>query len=426
MKILLYGINYAPELTGIGKYSGEMAEWFAAQGHEVRVITAPPYYPHWQVAEGFKAYAYRKEFINDVTVLRCPLYIPQKLTTLKRLLHLCSFALSSLPVVLAQWRWQADVIIGIEPTFFCTPASLLLAKASGAKSILHIQDYELDAMLGLGMGKQGRFASLAQWVECFVMRRFSAISSISVSMLRRARVKMNVAEPSATEVAIPKMILFPNWVDIDFVTPAAVEDIFRQKWQISESTKVVLYSGNMGKKQGLELVLEVAECFLQPDDEIGEVVFIFVGTGAAEFDLKQYSDTKGLHNVQFFPLQAYSDLPALMALADVHLVVQKKGVADAVLPSKLTTILSAGGQALITAEAETELGVLCANYPGIATCVEPENFTEFLKALTELLLQVDIKNRVVNQCARDYAEQHLAKEQVLKQFEEDLNKLCVI
>ncbi len=57
MKILVYGINYSPELTGIGKYTGEMVEWLAAQGHEVRVITAPPYYPQWQVGENYSALA---------------------------------------------------------------------------------------------------------------------------------------------------------------------------------------------------------------------------------------------------------------------------------------------------------------------------------------------------------------------------------
>lgn len=55
MKILVYGINYSPELTGIGKYTGEMVEWLAAQGHEVRVISAPPYYPQWQVGENYSA-----------------------------------------------------------------------------------------------------------------------------------------------------------------------------------------------------------------------------------------------------------------------------------------------------------------------------------------------------------------------------------
>lgn len=61
MKILVYGINYSPELTGIGKYTGEMVEWLAAQGHEVRVITAPPYYPQWQVGENYSARRYKRE-----------------------------------------------------------------------------------------------------------------------------------------------------------------------------------------------------------------------------------------------------------------------------------------------------------------------------------------------------------------------------
>lgn len=61
MKILVYGINYSPELTGIGKYTGEMVEWLAAQGHEVRVITAPPYYPQWQVGENYSAWRYKRK-----------------------------------------------------------------------------------------------------------------------------------------------------------------------------------------------------------------------------------------------------------------------------------------------------------------------------------------------------------------------------
>lgn len=55
MRILVYGINYSPELTGIGKYTGEMVEWMAGQGHEVRVVTAPPYYPQWQVGEHYSS-----------------------------------------------------------------------------------------------------------------------------------------------------------------------------------------------------------------------------------------------------------------------------------------------------------------------------------------------------------------------------------
>ena len=94
MKILVYGINYSPELTGIGKYTGEMVEWMARKGHDVRVITAPPYYPQWKVNGRYSCWRYRREE-GDAIVWRCPLYVPEQPSTLKRLLHLGSFALSS-------------------------------------------------------------------------------------------------------------------------------------------------------------------------------------------------------------------------------------------------------------------------------------------------------------------------------------------
>ena len=137
MKILVYGINYSPELTGIGKYTGEMVEWLAAQGHEVRVITAPPYYPQWQVGENYSAWRYKREE-GAATVWRCPLYVPKQPSTLKRLLHLSSFAVSSFFPLMAQRRWKPDRIIGVVPTLFCTPGMRLLAKLSGARTVLHL------------------------------------------------------------------------------------------------------------------------------------------------------------------------------------------------------------------------------------------------------------------------------------------------
>ena len=85
MKLLVYGINFAPELTGIGKYTGEMAQWLAAAGHEVRVITAPPYYPAWKVGAGYSGRWWRREAWQGVDVWRCPLWVPQRPGGAKRL-----------------------------------------------------------------------------------------------------------------------------------------------------------------------------------------------------------------------------------------------------------------------------------------------------------------------------------------------------
>lgn len=404
MKILLYGLNYAPEMTGIGKYSGEMCEWLADNGHEVRVICAPPYYPEWRVGKPYRSGRYRTEQRNNVTVFRCPLFVPSKPKTLSRLLHLLSFGLSSLPVLFRQWSWKPDVVICIQPTFFCVPATLLFCKLRHTKSLLHIQDYELDAMLGLGLGKSGVIAQFAGQIESWFMRCFDEISTISYSMLQKAKDKSSQAE---------KVFFFPNWVDTAFLRPDVDPDLFRKRWRISESTRVILYSGNMGKKQGLEIVLQAAEQLSQ----VPELLFLMIGTGAAQEELVELAKQLQLDRLKFYPLQPYEDLPALMALADIHLVIQKKGAADAVLPSKLTTILAVGGQCIITAETHTELGLLCREYPGIARCIEPENADALAAALSEMLLNLPLKTPgVYNEIAHQFAQDNLKKDQILSRL----------
>lgn len=405
MRILVYGINYSPELTGIGKYTGEMVEWMARQGHDVRVITAPPYYPEWKVGEPYSAWRWRREE-GAATVWRCPLYVPKTPTTLKRLFHLGSFALSSFFPLMAQRRWKPDRIIGVVPTLFCTPGMRLLAKLSGARTVLHIQDYEVDAMLGLGMagkGKGGRVARLASAFERSGLHNVDNVSTISRSMMNKAQEKGVPAE---------RVIFFPNWSEVARfrdVTDADASTL-RQQLALPADKKIILYSGNIGEKQGLESVIEAADRLRdQP------WLFVIVGQGGGKARLEKMARERGLSNVIFHPLQPYDALPALLKLADCHLVIQKRGAADAVLPSKLTNILAVGGNAVITAERHTELGQLCDTCPGIAVCVEPESVDALIDGIGQALLMPKF-----NTVAREYAERTLEKENVLSQFIADI------
>ena len=406
MKFYLYSINYSPELTGVGKYNGEFVSALVERGVDVSVVTAAPYYPEWCCHKGYSN-EWSTTVSDGVSVLRNPLYIPSKLTTLKRLVHLVSFASSSFVTLIRLVRSKPDVLLLVQPTLFCAPGALLFCKLSGAKAVMHVQDFEVDAMFGLGMGKFDLFAAIASKIEYFLLSRFDSVSTISLSMMEKLRSK---------GVAESKIAFFPNWADVRTITPCVDGAAQREAWGFSDNEKIVLYAGNIGEKQGLELLLEAATRY----QSTPSVRFVIVGAGAYVDTLKEIAEGLGLDNVLFKPLQPWSDVPAMLSMADVHVVIQRKGVADAVLPSKLTNILSVGGRAVVTAEEETELGRLARTYPGIFTCVEPESINDFCEGLDKELA----KPRGANMVAREYAEQHLDKEVIIDRFVDDLNGLA--
>jgi colanic acid biosynthesis glycosyl transferase WcaI len=403
VKILLHGINYSPELTGIGKYSGEMSSWLAAQGHQVRVVTAFPYYPDWRLHPDAKGPFYRREQVDGVSVLRCPLYVPARPNAWRRVLHLVSFALSSFPALLWQSRFKPDVLVLVAPTLFCVPGAWLFSRLTGARSVLHVQDFEVDALFGLGMGGQaGVLKRMALALERRLLGCFDRVSTISSGMVQRALAKGVLPE---------RVRFFPNWSEVSRFQGVSRSAELLARLGVDPAQKVLLYAGNMGEKQGLEVVLQAAERWKDRTD----LVFLLVGEGAGKARMVQMAADMGLRNVVFAPLQAYEDLPVLLASADVHLVVQKRGVADAVLPSKLTNILAAGGNAVITADAGTTLAALCDEFQGLAVLSEPESVDALLQGMDAALSMLS-----PNPVASRYAQEFLDKDRILSRFVDEV------
>ncbi len=428
MKILIHGINYSPELTGIGKYSGEMAEWLVARGHEVRVVTAPPYYPEWRVADGYSAWCYRREITSastptptatpspqpspargeGVEVYRCPLWVPARPSGLKRILHLASFALSSLPVMLRQIFWKPDVVWVVAPALFCAPQAWLVARLCGAKSWLHIQDFEVDAAFDLGLLKGAWLKRMVLGAERWLMRRFDVVSTISERMIERLQAK---------GVDEGRLVLFPNWVDVSMFKPSAdglppfarndgEVNHYRALLGIAPDAVVALYSGNMGAKQGLEVLAQAAKLCAEP------VCFVFCGNGVGRADLVERCQS--LENVQFIDLQPAQRLPDLLAMADIHLLPQRADAADLVMPSKLTGMLASGRPVVATALAGTALAQVVQGL-----LVPPDDPQAMADAIMALAANAGWRARL-GAAGRVYAAQHMDSKAVLAAFEEQL------
>ncbi len=405
MRILVFGINYAPDLTGIGKYTGEMCAHLAAQGHQVTVVTAHPYYPQWELAEGYPKYFWKKEIMDRVTVERCPIYIPENPSALRKVLHEISFLGAIFPVWLKLlFQKKYDYVFCINPPFHLTIYPLLYKWLRNSKLISHVQDLQVDVVNDLDLIRNGTMINLMFAFEKFYLKQSDFVSTISLGMERKIASKGIKPE---------NQWLFPNWVDSGFITPLPKEESLRERFGLNYTDKVILYSGNMGEKQGLEYILEVAQLFKLRKD----VQFVIVGNGGAKKRLEEAAIEMELANVRFFPLQPYEDLSRLLAVADVHLVLQKLEASDLVMPSKLTGILAAGGLALITAVEGTSLYDVVHEYE-MGVLIEPGSVEELYKGIVACLESGDAERIKSN--AREYALNHLAKDTVLGSFEQQL------
>ena len=406
MRILIYGLNYAPELTGVGKYTGEMAAWLASRGHDVRVVTAPPYYPAWRVDERYRRSLYRVEQLagrSGPKVYRCPLWVPAQPRGVNRMLHLISFALSSIPVMAWQTLWKPEVVFTVEPTFFAAPVALLSAAMSGAASWLHVQDLEVDAAFELGLlPADGTMHALAKGLEGFFTNCFSRVSSISTKMVER------ITEKGPTRSGV---VLFPNWGDVETVRPAlpGAENSFREDLGLKDKI-VLLYSGNMGAKQGLDVLAPLTASFKGDP----RVHFLLCGDGVFRAQLEGLVGHRS--NVTMLPLQPADRLNDLLNAADIHLLPQRRGAADLVMPSKLNGILASGRPVLATADPGTQVANVV---DGCGLVVPAEDASALCAAAVRLVENPDLRASL-GLAAREYAVKYLSKERVLRRFEQDI------
>jgi colanic acid biosynthesis glycosyl transferase WcaI len=410
-KFLLISYNFHPELTGIGKYNGEMIHWLAEAGYDCTVLTAYPYYPHWRVQEPYykKRFKYSseiQEFISGgrITVHRCPMYVPANPSGLKRILLDFTFLISvffKLSSLLLNNSF--DTVFVVAPSFHFGLLGVLCKKIKRAKFIYHIQDMQIEAARDLHMIKSETIIKILFKIERYIFNQADIISTISESMVLKLADK-----------ADKKIILIPNWIDDKLFFPLMNRDDLKTDFGFEKTDIIVMYSGAIGEKQGLEAIVQAAKCY----QDYNKVKFVICGSGPYKKKLEEFSRKSELSNIIFMPLQPLDKFNAFLNCADVHLVIQKADASDLVMPSKLATILAIGGLALITANEGSGLYSLVKNHM-IGVLIEAENQLALNKGIQEAISQSNVKT---TEKARLYAENYLSIEHIMNKLENVLIK----
>lgn len=398
MKVALFSLNYAPELTGIGFYSGELAQQLAYKGHDVNVVCSYPFYPEWRRQDSHAQTGWSTQNENGVQVARCPCYIPRRASGLKRILHYLSFAAAALPPALRFARKERpDIVMLVAPALLAAIPALLAARLSGAQSWLHIQDFEVEAGFATGhMNSNSLIGRMALWVERKLLARFDKVTSISPEMCRKA-IEKGVPEAQVEELR--------NWSDINGIVPKSGSS-YREKWSIS-TPHVALYSGSIARKQGIETVVETARIM----ERRGDITFIICGNGPTRSDLEAMASD--LTNIQFHDLQPMDKLGDLLNLATVHLLPQKRDAADLVLPSKLANMLASGRPVVAGVEPGNGLAREVERAGLICT---PEDGASMAQAIAKLLSDPDLYQSAATE-ARRRAESRWSKEAIIEKAE---------
>lgn len=379
-----------------------MMKWLAENGYDCTVITSYPYYPEWKVQPPYdrKKNWYTKEKQGKLTVYRCPQYVPAKPTGKTRIMLDFSFAVSAFFKLLTLLpRKKYDVVITVVPPFHLGLLAVIYKKLRGAKVFYHIQDMQIEAARDLKMIASPKLINLLFKMERYIFRQADMVGSISDGMMKKIQ-----------EKAKKDIFFFPNWVDVNKFHPIEERLLLKTEYGFAATDKIVLYSGAIGEKQGLESILHAAQT-LKADRHLK---FLICGSGPYKERLVKQSEEMGLENVIFFPLQPIERFNHFLNMADVHLVIQKANASDLVMPSKLTTILAVGGLALITANSGTSLhDLVSAHNMGILVDAENQD------ALNEgILRSVNEDVRAIAGNGRAYAENYLSVSRIMGRFEE--------
>lgn len=397
MKILILSINYWPEVTGIGAFTTYRAEYLAAAGHDVVVCTTFPYYPEWRVPNEYEGKIAMSEERNGVKIVRGYAYIPKRATSAKRILHEASFIFSA--TLRALFEKRPDVLFVVSPPLGLATAAILLSRLWRISYVFDVEDLQPDSAADLGM-LPAWAVKLLYRVEAAAYRHARLVTTLTASMRRKiigkgyAEEKVGLLEPRMDD----------SLVDLQPEEGAG----FRRRYGL-EDKFLVTHSGNMGVKQGLDVVLDAAA--LNRSDATTQ--FLLVGDGADRERIERRAQLLELRNVTFLPILDAREFRGLLAASGVCLVTQLHSVAEVAFPSKVVTYLAAGRPIIASVNPDCEVALLVGE-SGAGRVVTAEDPQALLEAIQQMR-QEDLSQ--LSESARRYASLRWSPARVLKHLE---------
>jgi colanic acid biosynthesis glycosyl transferase WcaI len=375
VKILVLCPHYHPDVAPTGEVMTRLVDELADRGHRLEVVTSLPWYREHRIEPGWEGRLVRTEKMRWGSLVRVyPFPGGDRSSLIARALSFAGFtALAGLRTILARGRF--DLVLAMSPPLTLGLPAWLAARLRRVPFVFNVQDVFPDVAVEVGALSSGRAIAVFAALERHVYRTSDAVTVLSDDL--RQNLVQKIRSRPGRGGSTDKIRVIPNFVDTDHIAVQDRQNSYRDEYDLGDRT-VVMYAGNVGFSQSLDLLTEAARRLAHRDD----VVFVVNGGGSAIDQVAE--EVRDLPNVVLAPLQPRERLPEVLAAADIHTVLLKAGLAKASVPSKTYSVLAAGRPVVASVDAGTEVTRMLEDSAG-GVSVEPGDTDAFVDSLVSLI-----------------------------------------
>ena len=388
MRLLVITPHFTPDTAPTGVVVTSLVEEWCRLGHHAHVVTSLPWYQEHRVADGWTGRLARHGHHGTATVTRLHPFPVRKDHTGRRAAAFGAFTVLA-AVTAAATRGPFDVVVAVSPPITVAFAARLAALCHGCPMVLNVQDVFPDVAITVGALNSRQLIGLARRLERTAYRAADAVTVLSTDLQENITTKVaGLSRPPMVET-------IPNFVDTDNLRPLDRLTEYRRENRLGDRM-VVMYAGNLGHSQSLDLVVEAARRHRNRDD----LVYVINGGGVRAEEMTAVAG--GLQNLIVIGYQPAERLAEVLATGDIHVVPLRTGLASASVPSKAYSAMAAGRPIIASVDQGTEVARMVADADaGLA--VPPDDPDAFTAAVEYLAGDVELRTRMgVN--ARAWAE----------------------
>jgi len=399
MKLAVVCPHFDPDLAPTGEVMTRIVIELAARGHQLHVITALPWYQHHRVEPGWAGRLVRRERTEWGSITRVQPFPTDKRSITRRGAAFAGF--SALAGAAGLFGGRVDGVLAMSPPLTLGLTGKLIALARRGPLVFNIQDIFPDVAVELGKMTNPVVLGAARMLERLSYRAAAAVTVLSDDLRDNVVAKLPAGAAS-------KVRVIPNFVDTQRIRPTSHDVPYRRELGVTDEV-VVMYAGNVGFSQSVELLIEAARRM-----RARPIVFVINGGGSARAELEHAAE--GLSNVRFGEYQPRERLAEVLAAGDIHVVPLRKGLARSSVPSKTYSILAAGRPVIASVDEGTEVARVVER-AGAGFAVPPDDPDAFCAALDRLLADPD-RARAMGAAGRRFVEGWASPEAVAAAYEE--------